>query len=256
MPKINLNEVLSRETWVAGKIIPIVEGSARHRVVIHCSPSGRQTHEFKNGPGNTAAYVELTRPDGSWIAEGTSIVSIMPDGRFPMVVEQRPPQGRYQDMPEKLFVGDREIDLAQYGPYSSVEFAGGAIDPEHKFGAGFLTELIEETGVEPRGTLYRRKHPIYTFGSDIALQGWLGVMFLSDMTYKSFNETDGGLTTLLLTEADVRRNIRAGNIRSAQAALQGWGFYLEVKEMLDTSTLDPEYVSQEEVAVALKKKAA
>lgn len=255
MIKVDLNETLSSETWGEGKVIPVAQASARHKTVIHCSPSGRQEHMFKNGKNNTAAYVELTRPDGSWISHGAAIVPVLPDGRLLMVVEQRPPQGRY-DQATHFVTDGREVNLTKFGLYSSLEFPGGAVDSTDKsFKAGFLRELTEETGVEPTGKVYMGKHLVHAFGSDIAIAGVFGVMYLSGMKFDKHVDTDGGLAVFALKPEDVRRNWHLGNIRSGQAALLGYLFYREVAEMIESDNIDPDFVSVEEVRLDTQKAA-
>lgn len=241
--------MLAGEEWKAGKVIDIVQGSARHKTVIHCSPTGRQTHQFTNGPGNTAAYVELTRPDGTWIQYGAGIVPVLPDGRLIMVLEQRPPQGRYEQATH--FVLDGEvIDLTAFGPYTSIEFPGGAIDDE-SFQAGFLRELSEETGVSPTGQVYMGRHLVHPTGSDVALAMRYGVIYLEGMKFDKYVDTDGGLSVLSIRPEDVWKNFYAGHIRSGQAALINLLFYKEIEEMRRSGKVDNDFV--ESKIVTLKK---
>lgn len=249
MLKIDLPEVLAGEGWVSGKVIDVVQGSARHKTVIHCSPTGRQTHEFANGPGKTAAYVELTRPDGSWIQYGAGIVPVLPDGRLIMVVEQRPPQGRY-DQADHFVVDGQKIDLMAFGPYSSLEFPGGAVDDE-SFQAGFLRELTEETGVSPTGQIYMGRHLVHPTGSDVALAMHYGVIYLEGMKFDKYVDTDGGLSVFSIKPADVWKNFYAGNIRSGQAALINLLFYKEIEEMRQSNNIDHDFV--EVKTLTLKK---
>lgn len=231
-PPVVLYEVLKKNEWEEGKVIPIVDGSHRTRVVVTCYSKGRQKAQFANGEHNYGAYIELTRPDGSWISQGTGIVPVLPDGRLIMVVEQRPPQWRLPNQPTTIVVGGEIVDLREFGPYSSVEFPGGAVDPEdRKFTAGFLKELVEETEVPNQtATVYRRKPPLFPQGSDLALEGQLCVVYLSNLGFEKHVKTDGGLDVMALSPEDVQNNIWAGSIRSGQAALLGWAFYKEVEQ--------------------------
>lgn len=231
MTQFNWRLVLAEHAWEEGKVIKVVDGSYRTRVVVTCYSVGRQKAEFANGVHNYGAYVELTRPDGTWISQGMGIVPVLPDGRLIMVVEQRPSQFRLPNQPTTIMVGGETVDLREFGPYSSLEFPGGAVDPQdHTLKAGFLKELVEETEVPNQmATVYRRKPPLFPQGSDLALEGQLCVVYLTNLGFQKRVKTDGGLDVMALSPADVQSNIWAGNIRSAQAALLGWAFYREVE---------------------------
>jgi hypothetical protein len=94
--------VLKEYEWEEGKVIPIVDGSYRARVVVTCYSKGRQKAEFANGEHNYDVYIELTRPDGTWISQGMGIVPVLPNGRLIMVVVQRPPQFRLTNQPTSI----------------------------------------------------------------------------------------------------------------------------------------------------------
>lgn len=228
--RFNWKAELAKYEWAEGRTFALVDGSYRTRVAVTCYAAGRQTAVFAGGvEGNYGAYVELIRPDGTCIRQGTNVVPILPDGRLIMVVEQRPAQWRFDGQPATLIVGDELLDLTQFGPYSSVEFPGGAVDTGDTLTAGFLRELEEETEVEEQtALLYARRQPLFPQGSDLALEGFLSVVFLSRHRFSGFVKSDGGLNVLALSRQDVQRNIWAGNIRSAQAALLGWAWYQEV----------------------------
>jgi len=220
--------------WQEGKVVPLLEGPYRYRIMVHCSAGGRQETEFSNGNRKYFCYVELTAPNGTWIEKGAGIVPVLPDGRLIMVVEQRPPQDRYPDRPMVARIGGRDVDLGKFGPYSSLEFPGGAVDPNEGLKAGFLRELAEETGVENQSAVfYSRNQPFYPFGSDLALRQFVGVVFLSGLSYKEKTKGDGGLNIFALTEEEITFNIRKGVIHSAQAALMQWSFY---RELVDIKT--------------------
>lgn len=234
MAPFNWRETLALHDWAEGKVISLVNGSYRTRVAVTCYSKGRQVAEFANGVGNYAAYVELTRPDGSWISQGMGIVPVLPDGRLLMVVEQRPPQFRLPNQPTAIYVGGKTIDLREFGPYSSLEFPGGAVDPQdHTLKAGFLKELVEETEVPDQTVkVYRRKPPFFAEGADLALEGQVCVVYLTNLGFKKHVKTDGGLDVMSLSYGDVQRNIWEGSIRSGQAALLAWAFYQEVEEQM------------------------
>lgn len=224
--------VFLRHQWEEGKIIPIACGVYRARVMVTCYAAGRQRAQFANGEGAYGEYVELMRPDDqSWIEQGTNIVPVLPDGRLIMVVEQRPPQWRFSNQPTTIIVAGQDIDLRQFGPYSSLEFPGGAVDKGDNLTSGFLRELEEETEVEEQeALLYQRERPFFPMGSDVALEMKVGVVYLERGGFSGFVKSDGGLHVLALTREDVQMNIWAGNIRSGQAALHGWSFYQEVHQ--------------------------
>ncbi len=230
-PHVVLYEVLKDREWEEGKVIPIVDGSHRTRVVVTCYSKGRQKAKFANGEHGYGAYVELIRSDGSWIERGMGIVPVLPDERLLMVVEQRPPQWRLPDQPTHIVVDGQRIDLREFGPYSSVEFPGGAVDPQdHMLKSGLLKELVEETEVPDQVVeVYLRKPPFFAQGADLALEGQVCVVYLSNLGFEKHVKTDGGLDVMALSPDDVQDNIWAGNIRSGQAALSGWAFYKEVK---------------------------
>ncbi len=228
--------------WEVGKLVPIVEGPYRYRIVVLCSPSGGHRAMFNNGEHPYFCYVELLI-GGQWNKGGVSMVPVLPDGRLIMVVEQRPPQGRYYTTAMIVELDGGSINLDNYGPYSSLEFPGGGIDPGEGLRAGFLRELQEETGInEQIGLCYRRRLPIYHFGADVALQLFTGVVYLSGLSYKARVETDNGLMVLALSHDEVERNIRNGVICSGQAALLQWGFYNEVEAIRRDKDLENKLV--------------
>ena len=201
-------ESLLEIEWVDGKIVPVVEGPYRYRVMVHCSFLGRQKAMFSNGEHSYFCYVEVMTGSGQWIERGAGIVPVLPDGRLIMVVEQRPPQGRYLDRPMIAKIAGKSWDLNRFGPYTSLEFPGGGIDPGEGLKASFLRELGEETDIENQSALcYRRLHPTYPFGSDIACQQFLNVVFLSGFYFSKHVANDGGLTVIALTALDVQQNI-------------------------------------------------
>ena len=220
---------LAKIVWDEGKHERVMVSSYRHAVVVACSLRGRQKAVFVNGEHPYFAYTELLTAGEKWISHGNNIVPVLPDDRLIMVVEQRPVLARYEGRPTVVEFEDRSLDLKDYGPYSSLEFPGGAIEPGESFTAGFLRELQEETEVEnQKATLYRRLPPIYPFGSDIALQSFLSVIFLSGYSFSHTVKDDGGLIVFALTYDEVERNIKNGIIASVQAALLGWAFYREI----------------------------
>ncbi len=231
--------------WEDGAVLPISEGPYRFRVVVQCSPKGRQKAMFQNGEHSYFSYVQLLGGDGSWIKQGGAIVPVLPDGRLLMVVEQRPPQGQYDDNVSTVRIAGKNVDLLQFGPYSSLEFPGGAIDLGEGYKSGILRELVEETGVgEQSATYCARCHPVYPQGADLALRQYLGVVYLSGVAFPDHTDTDGGLAVLALSKEDVIYNIRSGAIRSVQAALTPWTFYQEVEEATLTQGLLEELSSQ------------
>ena len=219
-------EALQSMEWVEGSHIPLPQSSYRHRVVIVCSQSGRQKAHFANGRFSYFAYTELLNGQGNWISHGSNIVPVLLDGRFLMIVEQRPILERYPDHPRTVVLGERTIDL---GPCGSLEFPGGAVEQGEEFTASFLRELAEESGIlQQTGILYRRLPPVYSFGSDLALAMFYNVIHLSGFSFPDYVDNDGGLRVFALTHDEVEANIQNGVISSCQAALQGWAFYKEL----------------------------
>lgn len=244
--------LLKEEIWEEGKVIRFPGSSYRHRVAVMCYSLGRQTAEFANGTFNYGAYVELMRPDGSWIAEGNNIVPVLPDGRIIMVVEQRPAQGVFGPPAVIQRLGQEPINLAQFGPYSSLEFPGGAVGRDEQFSAGFLRELQEETGIEEQSAvLFMRDHWLYPAGADVALRGKVGVVYLSGLKFEGFVRTDGGLNVLAMTQTDIQRNIWAGNLASVQTVHLGWAFFNELQASQQNLHLMEElgYVTRKEVRI-------
>lgn len=231
--------LLEEIEWEEGKIVSVAEGPYRYRIVAHCSVHGRQRAMFANGEYPYFCYIELLAGNGQWIKGGVAIVPVLPDGRLIMVVEQRPPQGRFSDRPMIAEIEGKPIDLSRYGPYSSLEFPGGAVDPGEGLKSGFLREMQEETGVNEQAALYySRLQPSYQYGADIAIRAFTGVVFLSGLSYEKHVETDGGLTVLALTRDDVERNVWNGVIHSGPAALFQWNFYKEVEAIRSNPDLE------------------
>ncbi len=237
-------ESLASIAWQEGRVVPLLEGPYRHRVVVCCSKSAgsRQKAMFANGEFPYFCYMELFNTSGQWIREGAGVVPVLPDGRLLMVVEQRPAQSRYFDRPSAymLRIGGREVDLRRFGPYSSVEFPGGGVDPlnsqltvravQEAIRLGGLSELAQETGVATQDVFYWScERPVYPFGSDLALRQFLAVAYLTSMQYEDEVANDGGLKVLALTENEVQEGIWSGVISAGQAAILQWGFYQEVK---------------------------
>lgn len=254
MVAFNFRDVLAETTWEEGKTVSLVVGSYRHETVAVCSAAGRQRAQFANGEFPYFAHVELLGAGGKRIEQGAGIVPVLPDGRLLMVVEQRPPQGRVADRPH--FIKRKSappVDLRKMGPHSSLEFPGGAVDPDDKnLKASFLRELRQETGVENQtAMLYRTLRPVFAFGSDISVKAYFGVAYLSGVRYQEYVKDDGGLYVLALTEGEVRHNIINGVIVSGQAFVLQWNFY---KELMDSfrlgetgSLISDGYIVKEEV---------
>jgi len=175
-----------------------------------CYAAGRQKTEFANGEKNFGAYMELVREDGSWISQGNNIVPVLPDGRLLMVVEQRPPQGKFSDCPKNIELENGQIvDFSAFGPYSSLEFPGGAVDSG---------EILNQVSFESF-----RKKPIS--GNNRQLCTWGVLLYtLSEQTclwkcslgYLPVKcelwhlcKSDGGLHVLALTPEEIEQNIGA-----------------------------------------------
>ncbi|NQT49621.1 NUDIX hydrolase [Candidatus Kuenenbacteria bacterium] len=169
-----------------------------------------------------------------------------------MVVEQRPAQSRYKTNKKALIQG-KTIDLDVFGPHSSLEFPGGAVDPGEGLKAGFLRELQEETGVKEQTALcYQRIAPCNGFGSELALHTHWGVIYLSGLRFEREVDTDGGLSVMALTRGEVQANIWSGVITSGQGGLTCWSFLQEVEQIkedpeLQKYLIDIGYLSVEEL---------
>lgn len=239
-------ELLEGVEWQEGKIVPVVEGPYRYRVVAHCSSRGRQKAVFSDSQEHPYfCYIELLSGNGQWIEYGNGIVPVLPGGRLLMVVEQRPAQSRYTDRLKFVEIGGQKINLADFGPHSSLEFPGGAVDPQEGLKMGALRELQEETGIGSQyATLYSCCRPVYLFGSDIAIKHISNVVYLQGFSYKEHTETDGGLNVLVLSSDEVRRNIWSGAISSGQACLATWRFYEEVEKSLADTSFGQEMISR------------
>jgi len=245
-------ELLKTIEWQEGKVVPITEGPYRHRIVAHCAGNGRQRAMFANGEHSYFCYVELLSTNGQWIQKGAGMVPVLPDGRFIMVVEQRPAHGRYLNRPMTAKIDGQSVDLNAFGQHSSLEFPGGAVDPNEGLKAAFLRELQEETGVgNQSAAYYARRHSILPFGSDIALEQYFGVVFLTGLSFERHVTSDGGLTVFALDRDEVDHNIWNGVIRSGQAALLQWAFYKEVER----ARIDPDFerMLKESGYLAVKK---
>ncbi len=252
LPKEAAKKLLESSKWSEGKIFPLMEGPYRYRLMIHCSSAGRQEAEFANGQHRYFCYIELMDGQGDWIQQGANVVPILPDGRFIMVVEQRPPQSRYANRSMTALIRGKEINLEQFGPFSSLEFPGGAVDAGEELKAGFLRELTEETGVKKQtAVFFKRNYPIYGFGSDLALQLFVGVVKLSGLRYQKRVDNDGGLIVFSLSYEEVEENIKRGVICSGQAALAPWSFYKEIENHIQLNLpIRGKYFSKYKVKIA------
>lgn len=235
---IEARQKLGAITWVEDLHLPVINGPYRHQIMICCSGLGRQKTRFANGEYPYFAYFRVVNDKGEWGGQGAHIVPVLPDGRILMVVEQRPALGLFTDMPKNLYLDSRTINLDIFGPYSSVEFPGGGIEPGESVKIGALRELQEETEVnEQKVLLYRRIPPCYQFGSDFAGRNFFAIAYLSSDSFAEKVKNDGGLHVLALTRNEIIRNMRSGAITSGQAVISPWLFYEEVR----AAKMDPEY---------------
>ncbi|MBI3630717.1 MAG: NUDIX domain-containing protein [Candidatus Sungbacteria bacterium] len=224
-------KVLLQTEWEEGKVFPIVRVPYRFRVMGVCSGAGRQTAQFANGAFPYFEHMEITRLDGSWASQGNAIVPVLPDDRLLMVVEQRPPQYRFPDQPTHIELDSGRMPLAEFGPYSVVEFPGGGVERGEIFTAGFLRELMEETGIpEQSAMLYWCSRPHHPLVCDLADEKHVGVIYLSEGQFGRHVQTDGGLHVLALEREEIQKNIWNGVIRSVHAAQFPFAFYKEVED--------------------------
>lgn len=250
-------EFLQTIEWKEGERIPILAGPYRHRLIVYCSmTAGRQMAEFSNGEHPYSCYWQLVDSKGRLTPDGIMIVPVLPDGRFIMVVEQRPAQGCFPDRPMIARIGGKDIDLNTFGRDSSLEFPGGTVELDQSLKAGFLSELTDETGVGDQATIcYSRCHPIWPFGSDLDRKLFFKVVFLTGLHFEEHVENDGGLNVFALTREEVELNIYKGVIHSGQAVFLDWGFYLEVErarvdENYRRMLMEIGYLSVEEVKIS------
>lgn len=235
--------------WIEGKIVPIIEAPYRYRIVVHCSNKKHGIKAlFANGEFPYFLHLECLNQSQEWTPYGNNIVPVLPDDRIIMLVEQRSILARYPNRPKVVeFSGGMTFDLGEIG---ALEFPGGAVEPGEKIKMGTLRELKEESGIETQeAILYHRVHPIYVFGSDIAGAIFFSVAYLSGMRYENWTPTDGGLTVLALSEAEIEKNIQRGVISSGQAAILGWGFYKEVREARQRPELLKQYIGEGYISV-------
>lgn len=248
--------MLRQIEWEDGKMLEReVVGSYRHAVTLVCSNLGRTKGEFANGTFPYFAYGELLSPKGEWIKYGNNVVPILPDGRFLMVVEQRPVLLRYPDHSRMVEHAGHQFDL---GPCGALEFPGGAYNPGESFTSGILRELHEETEVEDqRAQVIRRIPGIYPFSADLALQMTFSVVYLSGLSFSDYVEDDGGLRVIALSTQEVYQNIWNGVISSAQSALCGWGLYQEIMRAKESGTfhtlLELGYLAIDDVQIVKPK---
>lgn len=231
--EVDARESLKSVIWAEGKKVPLISGPYRYQIVVVCSLFGRQKAIFADGKEhNYFGYVRIVGAKGEWRGEGGIIVPVLPNGQILMVVEQRPPRYAFANQPEHLELRHGQkisrVPLRKFGPYSSVEFPGGAVEVGEKLSAGFLLELTSETGVRGGATLYRKRFPHYPFLSDLATRDFLSVVYLDQLGYVPKTDEDGGLHILALWPDEVVHNIRNGVIASAHAALLPWAFYQEI----------------------------
>lgn len=246
-------EVLKDIVWEEGKIVPAVDGPYRHSIVVLCSAWGSQEAQFANGKYKYFCHVQCLSNKEQWNERGGLIVPVLPDGRIVMTVQQRSTLVHFPERPMIAEIKGKHVDLARFGPYSSLEFPGGGVDPEEGLKAGVLRELVEETLVEDQFALYyQRCHPVYAFSSDIAGQNFLGVAFLSGLTYEEWAE---GMKVLALSRDDVERNIRNGVINSGNGVMIIWDFFRDVEAAcanpdIETEFLQSGYLSKERVKIS------
>ncbi len=231
--------------WAEGREIPIIKGPYRHTLVILCSEHGRQEATFADGEKHR--YFGFMR-----LSSGMSVVPVLPDGRLLMIVEQRPAQGRVAERPhivQRKRSSGGPLDLRAVGPYSSLEFPGGATDPaDATITIGALRELKEETeAIDQKVIVYRSRYSYYSLGSDVTTHNTTAVVFLSTGQYASKVKTDGGLTVLALTPEEVRWNINGGVIVSAQAGVLPWHIYLEAMAARESTMACSEFFVVDEL---------
>lgn len=247
--------ILKNIKWLEGKKVDLPTFSHRYAMTVVCTKAGHLDGKFLNGIRRYAILTTIVRHDGiTRIYDGVIVVPVIPDGRLLMVVNQRPGADFFYDHPRIIRLGKKKVDLGAYG---SLEFPGGGIDKNDKDGItkAFLRELWEETGVAAqKAVMYRRMFPIYPMNSDIIGRMHFAVVYLSSGIFSKYVESDGGLSVLALTPAQIERNIRGGVIASGHAALPAWNFFQEVERLRLNKKLlrklrDEGYISFRKVAI-------
>jgi len=233
---------LSQIEWAKGKRIVFEPSSYRHRQVIECMPGRPFKARFANGEFSYIAYWELVRGDGSWNKQGVNLIPVLPGEpkRYLMVVEQRAPMGQYQrDIRRTLELSSGELDLRKFGPNSSLEFPGGAVEAGETVVLAGLKELAQETGIpEQPGILYINPHPIFPFVCDLAHVNYMGAIFLSSSEFAKQVQNDGGLRVLALTAGEIERNIGNGVFCSMNAGLGMWYWFERTVQILRFAASD------------------
>jgi 8-oxo-dGTP pyrophosphatase MutT (NUDIX family) len=236
-------DALKEIVWEEGKIVPVVDGPYRHRIVVLCSSLGSQEAQFANGRYKYFCHMQCLSNKEQWNERGGLIVPVLPDGRIVMTVQQRSTLAHFPERPTIAEIKGQRVDLAKFGPYSSLEFPGGGVDPGEGLKVGILRELAEETGVKDQTALYyHRYYPVYAFSSDVAGQNFLGVAFLSGLTYEERVESDGGMEVLALSRNEVELNMRKGVIHAGNGAFIIWSFYRDVEAARTNPDLEKEFI--------------
>lgn len=216
--------VLKMIEWEEGKIVDVVSGTYWYKLVIQCSSQGKQKAVFADGEEHP--FFEFARSVNDAILYATNIVPVLPDGRFLMVVEQRGPHALYPERPRIVKrANGKHIELGLYG---SLEFPGGAVDPDDKsISSGALRELVEETGIKGQEVeLFVKNMPVIAHGAGVALGMKLAVAVLAAANQEEWVFEDGvKMPTFTLTEEEINWGIADGSINSGQAAHLGWHFY-------------------------------
>jgi 8-oxo-dGTP pyrophosphatase MutT (NUDIX family) len=227
---------LAQFVWREGQTHHVAWGPYRHVIEIVCSSKGRQKAVFADGQEHD--YFGYLRIAGT--RHGTAIVPVLPNKKLLMVVEQRPAQGDASVRPHTIQLDGSSIDLFNdCGPWSSLEFPGGGLEPGESVASGALRELVEECEAPPQVvTVYRTTRPSFIFGSDATTSNYLAVAYLTDSAFETFVRNDGGLHILALDPKTVEIYIRSGTIISGQAAIMPWYFYREITTAIAGGTIN------------------
>src|SRR3989344_215274 len=219
MTHVNFGDV----EWTEGKRFEVPLSSYRHALTIVCTHKGRHQGTFTNGTFGYFALVRFTTGD-----EGVGIVPVLPDGRFLMIVEERPAVTSWGERPRtfKRLSGE-DINL---GEYQSLEFPAGGKDAGESPRDAALRELKEETGIPDQTIALYRMRAVYPMIPDTIMRMHYAVAYLSDEHFAVQVETDGGLAVFAVTEEEIERNIRNGVLADAITVLTGWNFYKTVRD--------------------------
>lgn len=214
--------------WEEGKIVVLgtsplgTEQGPRHATLVVMDPTGFQEAQFTTGPGKFAALQSIIQ-GGEIIVQGGHALPIFPNGDVLMGIVKRqsthvlPPRIR-----ELRFTSGRpSISLL---PNLQLEVVGGLIEQaDETVSAGILRELGEEIKLQispdTTFTVFHRVDPIALAIAEMALWITTMVIFLPEIAFKDYSESDGGISAIRLTSQELSDVYEGGAITAASALL-------------------------------------